>query len=218
MRTAFRSLLGLAVVSALAFPSDAWAGPTSRKMDRQIDLFERVVDEMLVDSPNWLVRGRNNARGSYVDGHGLMVTFDATLVNWDHGYHDSGWKWWKKGRRVYVIDEDDWEDEDEDREARDERRSSHDKWFEHEMKKQERLYGRGKTEIIDVILDFGEFMSTLKDTDYLEIEAFLGSAGYFIEKDLNTLTMKVKMSDVRAFSDGKMDEKALISKIETVES
>lgn len=217
MRTVLRSLALAITGIALVLPVDAPADPTSRKMDRQIGLFERVVDDMLIESPNWLVRGRDNSRGTYVDGHGLIVTFDATLVNWDMDYYGDGWKWWKKGR-VYVIDEDDWEDEGEDEKDSSRSRRSRDKWIEHEMKKQERLYGRGKTEIVDVILDFAEFMSTLKDTDVIEIEAFLGNATYFIEKDLSTLTMTVKMSDVRAYSDGKIDEEGLISKIETKET
>jgi len=199
---------------------DAAAGPRSKEA-RQIRLFEHIVDEMLVDSPNWLVQGRHEARGVYVQGDGAIFTFDASLVGSGWGGWDGGHKWWNfwdddDHDRVIIIGKDRWDDDDEDDDG--DRRSRRDDYYDREMKRQERRYERGKAEIVEMIVDFGDVLSVLADDEFLQIEAFLERADYFYEKDLDQLSMRVKMSDVRAYADGKIDEKALVEKIETKES
>jgi hypothetical protein len=218
-----RGLAGLAVAGAVVglLAGDAAAGPRSKE-SRQIRLFETIVDEMLVESPNWLVQGRDDTRGTYVEGHGAIFTFDASLVNgdWGWGRHDKWWDWWDDDEdRVIIIGRDRWDDDDD--EAKDDdgdRRDRRDDWYDREMKRQERRYERGKSEIVEMIVDFGDVLTMLADTEYLEIEAFLERAEYFYEKDLDQLSMRVKMADVRAFADGKIDEKTLVQRIETKES
>jgi hypothetical protein len=200
---------------------DASAGPRSKE-SRQIRLFEHIVDEMLVDSPNWLVQGRDETRGVYVEGHGAIFTFDASLVNsgWDGGH--KWWNWWSDGGddRVIIVGKGRWDDEDDDEDEDDDRdrRSRRDDWYDREMKRQERRYDRGKAEVVEMLVDFGDVLTTLPDGEYLEIEAFLERADYFYEKDLDQLSVRVKMADVRAFADGKIDEKTLVQRIETKES
>jgi hypothetical protein len=210
----------LTAFALLAMAGDAVADPTSRKLERQLGLFERVLDEMLVDSPNWLVQSHREARGVYVDGHGAVFTFDASLVGsgWDFGDGDKWWNWWRDGddgRRVIVID-DDWEDEDDADRA--ERRETRDKWYERDMSRQERRYTRGKSEVVETIVDFADLLTEVPDAEFLEIEAFLEDAPYFYDKDMRRLSVRVKMSDVRAFAAGSIDEKALVERIQTKES
>jgi hypothetical protein len=210
-------LVSLVVVS---LAGDALAGAASRKMERQISLFERVVDEMLIDSRNWLVRGHDNARGTYVEGHGLVVTFDATLVNSDFDYGNHWFnipKIWRGKHRI-VIDDDDWEGEKELEDRRGRSRDYDRKWYEREVERGGKLYERGRAELVDVFLDFGEYLSSLQDSDWLELEASLGNAPYFIEKDLTTLTLRAKMSDVRDFAAGRINEQQFVQRIETKES
>lgn len=213
-----RGLAGLAVAGLLVglLAGDAAAGPRSKE-SRQLRLFEHIVDEMLVESPNWLVQGRNDTRGVYVDGHGAIFTFDASLVSSGWGGDRRWWSWWDDDDddRVIIVGKERWDDE-EDEEG--DRKSRRDDWYDREMKRQERRYERGKAEIVEMIVDFGDALTTLADTDYLEIEAFLERADYFYEKDLDQLSMRVKMADVRAFADGKIDEKTLVERIESKES
>ena len=202
-------LLGaLAMVGTLA--SEASASSDTRKIRKQIRVFEAMVDQMLVDSPNWLVQSSEEARGSYVEGHGVVITFDASLVGgsrW-YGHKDHWWDWiWDDDERVVIL-------KDEGEEAESDSR----KWRDRVMKKQERLYTRGKVEITDTILDFGDVLGFAKDDEWLEIEARLRRAEYFHEKDIDRLTMKVKMADVRAFADGKISEEDLIKKIQVEET
>jgi hypothetical protein len=216
-----RGLTALAMAGLLVglLTGDASAGPRSKE-SRQIRLFEHIVDEMLVDSPNWLVQGRSETRGVYVEGHGAIFTFDASLVNagWDSGH--KWWNWWSDhdDDRVIIVGKGRWDDEDDDEDDDSDRRSRRDDWYDREMKRQERRYERGKAEVVEMLVDFGDVLTTLPDGEYLEIEAFLERADYFYEKDLDQLSVRVKMADVRAFADGKIDEKTLVQRIETKES
>lgn len=211
----------LAVAALLAMAGDAAADPTSRKLERQIGLFERVMDDVLVDSPNWLVQSHRETRGVYIDGHGVIFTFDASLVGSGWGFEfgrDKWWNWWRDdhdGRRVIVID-DDWDDEDEAERA--DRRSERSEWYERDMARQERRYTRGKTEVVEALVDFADLLTELPDAESVEIEAFLEDSPYFYDKDLRRLSIRAKMSDIRAFSAGSIDEKTLVERIQTKES
>ncbi len=218
-----RSAVTLAVVclliGALVVPAGADRG--ARKLDRQIGVFESVVDEMLVDSPNWLIRSRDDARAVYVDGYGIVLTFEASLV--DRDYHFNG-KWWKKlfrGDRVVIrIDDDDDEIEIEglDDEDLKDIQEINEKLNQKAMSRQEKRYQRGKTEIIDVLLDHGDFLTSLKNEDWLEVVAVLHDADYFEDNDLHRLSMRIKMKDLRDFADDKLSEENVIKKIEVRES
>ena len=214
-RRALRWLGALAVLTMIGMSaSDASASSKTRKIRKQIRVFEAMVDRMLVESPNWLVRSSEEARGSYVDGHGVIISFDASLVgkhwgSWDHD--DDWWDWiWDKDDRVIVIEDESGRTEDIEGGSR--------RWRDRALKKQERLYTRGKVEITDTILDYGDVLAFAKDDDWLEIEAHLRKAEYFREQDWNTLTMRVKMRDVRAYADGRINEEDLINRIEVEES
>lgn len=220
-----RSAVILAVVcllvGALILPAGADRG--ARKLDRQIGVFESVVDEMLVDSPNWLVRSRENARAVYVDGYGVVLTFEASLVDRDYRL---GGKWWKKlfkhdaDRIVIHLGDDDEEIEIEglDEEDLKEAEKIRDKLSQKAVTRQEKRYQRGKTEVIDVLLDHGDFLTNLKDEDWLEVVAVLHDAEYFEDNDLHRLSLRVKMKDLRAYADDKLSEENAIKKIEVRES
>ncbi|MBZ0268815.1 hypothetical protein K8I85_11715 [bacterium] len=220
-------MAAMGALGVLALAATASAGPDSRKQDRQIDLFERIVDDMLVESPNWLVRDSHEARGRYRSGQGARFTFDARLVHrgWSGGW-DNHWggKWWKnilvKGDDdVIVIDRDDWEDmDDEDlSELRKESRDSRKKYRDRSLKRQERLYERGKAELIETLADFGDVLTTLPDGESVELVVYLGDAELFDERDLRELSVSAKMSDIRAFASGSIDDKKFTERVKVVE-
>jgi len=203
--------LALAGVALALIAGDAEAGAKSKKMSRQIELFERITDQMLVDSPNWLVPSREVTRGTYVEGHGAVFTFEATLVgaDWGKGIEKKIWKVLTDEHIVIHGDDDEDDDEDLDEEKAD--------WKERNLKRQARTYDRGKVEIVDLLGDFGDVLTTLGDNEWLEVEASLGDASYFKDKDIDRLSVKVKMSDVRAYADERIDEKTFVGKIQTKE-
>jgi hypothetical protein len=209
-----------ALVMAAAGPADA----QSRRLDRQIELFERVVDDMLVESPNWLVQSSEETRGRYRAGEGARFRFDATLVYRGWGKHWRG-KWWKNifvdgDEDVIVIDRNDWDDmsDKEIKELRDDARKSTDKHRERTLRRQQRLYDRGKVELVETLSDFGDVLTALPDNESIELVAELGDSDYFDEKDLRELRVSAKMSDIRALAEGKIDEKKFVERVKVEES
>ncbi len=212
------SAAGLAVAATmvLAWAGSAAAGP-SDKIDRQVEVFERVLDDVYVESPNWLVQGQHETRGRYRSGEGARFRTDASLVG---GTRWGGSKWWKNSwwddDRVIIIDKDDWDEwDDEDKADRKERVS---KMRERHAKRDERLYGRGKAELIEAMMDFGDLLTAVPDNEYLTVEVDLERADYFDDNDMSGLTLKAKMSDLRAYTAGSIDEKTMVSRIQVSES
>lgn len=186
---------GLAAASAT---HEAQAGPKSRKIDRQIYLFERVLDDVLVESPNFLVRSGDPSRGSYIEGRGAVFDFRTSLVG---GQSDSGWKM----RWVWNHHDDD------DRDDRD-------RYSAREVERQAKRYKRGKQEILEMLADFGDVLTGLGDDEWLEINARLRGAEYFEDEDLGRLKVKARMRDLRAHGEGSLSEEDLFKKIEMEES
>lgn len=215
----FACALGLALLFAGKASANGEDRPT-RKLERQISVFERMVDEALVDSPNFLVPSRNEARGMYMEDYGLVVTFESSLVgnNWNFNDNGNWWNgWWHDDDDNVIVIDRDWDDED-DEDLDDDDRQAVKKWRDKDLARQEKKYNRGKTELVDVFLDHAELLSSLKDNDWLELQASLRGASYFRKNDLHRLVLRAKMSDLRSFSDGKISEDDMIKRIQTKES
>jgi hypothetical protein len=190
--------------------------PSSEKMAKQIGVMEKIVNQVLVDSPNFFIQERENCRGMYVKDSGLVFTFSASLVekdwdldkllNWgdvevqktDEGYTV------KRGKKNGKEDPEHEEEEDEEPEEIDEAAL---------RKKQERTYLRGKTELIDVILDYGDTLTSLESGKYLTIVGYLRDSDYFDEEGFSRLILKAKIDDIRAYGTGKISEDEMIKRI-----
>ncbi|MFN8176700.1 MAG: hypothetical protein U0167_02170 [bacterium] len=221
---------GCVLAIALATSGTARADG-DRKMDRQIELFERILDDVLVESPNWLVQGHHEARGRYHAGEGVRFSFDASLTSGGDRWMDGKW-WrglWRDDDRVVIIRGDDDDDEkadrddkkaerDEKKSDRDDRRALRKSWIDHELKRQERLYKRGKAELVDAILQDAELLKAVPDAEFITIDVDLRNNDYFDDKDIDSLVLKAKMADVRAYSDGKIDEKTMVERVQVQES
>lgn len=206
-------LVAVACVALAVFVAQGSAGdpPGGKKMQREIRIFERVMDDMLIDSPNWLVPGRDNARGYYVPGHGPIFTYEASLVSrgWGRG---SSFKIFGSDHFVFWDDDDedeDYYDDDEDDRDRKSRRKSREKMRDNEA----RRYDRGKQEVIDVFLDYGDSFETMKAGEWVTVVAYLDDADYFDDNDISHLVMKAKVDDLRAFGSGSLSEENLVAKI-----
>lgn len=178
-------------------------GATARKMARQIGVLEKILDQVLVDSPNFLVPGRNNTRGIYLEEFGALLTFEASLVDKDHLDFDFNWprdyriEENEKGEKVIVIPK--WGAEDE------EERSS-------ERSSEARLYERGKVELRAALLDYADTLTGLGDGEWVAIAAYLKDSDFFIDERISRLVIKVRMRDVRAYNADKLDEKAVLAR------
>lgn len=203
----FLGLLGGAALGVCATRSQAGEPPGGKKLQRQIHVFERVMDEMLIDSPNWLVSGRDDTRGYYIPGFGTLFSFDAALVSHDWARGLQGLKILPRGSwRLWYGDEDDDEDDDGDRDSRKSERSRL-------RDRDERRYERGKDEIRDVLLDFGDSLEAMKSGEWVTVVVYLRDDGVFRDKDISNLVMKIRIDDLRAYGDGKLSDERTVAKI-----
>jgi len=206
-RAASRLALGallLAPAALLLAPSAAPASPRGDRLDRQVEMFEGLIDQVLVDSPNFLVRDRDAAHGWYRDDTGAVFTFRTSLVN---GRDDDGWHVfnWFGDHGVTVR-------------TRDGDRVSRKEWKKDLIEDQEDEYKDGKDELVQALMDFGPALTALADDESIEIRADLRDAEYFRENDMRRLTLKVKMSDLRSFDAGRLSEDELRRRVEIEES
>ncbi len=212
-------LLGLLWITQ----ANAADSPVSRKTARQIGVMERIIDEVLVDSPNFLVHGRENARGLYIEELGVLVTFDASLVRggksdysrilgkWGEGFRIETES---DGSRVLIIQDPEDGDEDiEELEDQDDAAEEVRSWRDRERSREERLYKRGKAEIVDVLLDYGDTLTTLSDDQWVAIVAFLRDNALFEEKKISKLVLKAKLADLRAYASEEISEEEMIKRI-----
>ncbi len=202
----------------------------TRKMKRQIAVMEQVIDQVLVDSPNFLVPGRDNTRGIYLPEFGALFTFEASLIqkDWDVGsmfsqfnfeVDDQGDKviiWKGKGAKLGAdtlaleeLDEDAQAEAAEDK-ARAKARA---KRLAEKLSNQEDLFDRGKKEILEVLMEYGETMTGLADDQSVAVVGFLKDSKYFTEHKISRVVMKAKMRDLRAYASGSLSEQAMVAKV-----
>ncbi|MBD3336440.1 MAG: hypothetical protein GF355_13075 [Candidatus Eisenbacteria bacterium] len=171
--------------------SAAAADPLNR-LERQVRIFEKALDTMLIDSPNFLVDSREPTQGYYVEDHGAVFTFRTSLVH----KRDRGFFWCK--------------DKDKDKQDREEMRAK-------EIQHQSELYADGKEELITTILAFGEVMTRLPDGEMLDVRIRLRDALYFKENDMRRLRLTAEMNDLRSYYDGRLSEERMIERIKIEE-
>ena len=203
-----------------------WAGnanaadpPKNRKMARQIRMMEGILNQVLLDSPNFLVGGIvDYSWGFYVEGHGVILTFDASLIT---GGDDHDWKKWTTfpglriekgpdGQQIIIIPDDDDLDE-EDLEELEEFEDMAKDWRDREGRRQERVLGRGKTELVDLLLDYGDTMTTLESGEWISIVAAL--EGDFLKDSGMRLILKAKIDDLRAYGSDDLSEEEMVKRI-----
>jgi hypothetical protein len=79
------------------------------------------------------------------------------------------------------------------------------------------LYKAGKEELVQVLLDYGETLSQLRNGQWIVLAAYLDKSDFFKANDISRLIMRMKVDDLRAYSAGKLDEKEMRSRIQTDE-
>lgn len=199
---------GLAAVMATVFiPVPSVAGPRSDRLDKEIRIMERAMDDMLVESPNFLVRSSEPTNGIHLEGRGVVFTFKTGLYSFPWRSDGDGWHWFRHNDdRIIVID-------DEGAEIH-----SGKEWRQKQLPEEEKLYTAGKREIVDTILDFGQVLSALEGQDWLEVRARLRGAEYFHENDLSSLRVRVQMQDLRDYLDGRLDRDEVRARMQIEES
>lgn len=201
------AVCGLGLTLGLGAAADSADDASARRLDKQIRIFESALDEMLIESPNLLVRERDATHGLSLEGEGAIFTFriGLNIASWD-----SDGPWWGRirveDRNVIILSGDDI------------RTVDYDTWRDEEIPRQEKLYEGGKKEIEGTILDFGEVLSLLGDDEWIVIRARLRNCEYFEDADLHKLEVKMQMRDVRAYAAGRLSREEAMRKIQVEES
>jgi len=212
-------------LASFAAADPALAGGRMSKADRQVRTAERVLDEMLIDSPNFLVPGRDDARGVYLEGMGAVFTFTATLT----GYHwrdgrsfsifGSHFYLGKSGKRHITIHRSD--SDDEDIEIRVEKEPGDKSWTlksEDYEKDAQKKYDRGKDEMMQTLMDFGDILKALPSGTPVVLVGLLHDMDLPDDREDVKVVMKAKLDDLKAYADGSLSESQLKSRITVTES
>lgn len=210
---ALACLIGLVFFTGTVTPVNAQDGDVPRKLSRKINVFERILSDVLHDSPYWLIHGSNPAHGIYLDGFGVLFCFEASLVSnqWSVGRNFiSGLRDYRiqvDGGRFIILNDDDDNmeiiidgeelddmDKDEIEEYIADRKMSRAK----REKKEARRYERGKEELIEMLIDYGDNLPGLKDNEWVAITAFLDGDDFFEDNDCEHLVIKAKAGDLKS--------------------
>lgn len=224
---------------ALAAPATATDPAAAKRMKKQIGVFERILDQVLIESPNFLVHGRDNARGIYLEEFGVLVAFEASLANKEWaGFGDwmSGFSFKNEDGKIIITTPDkdkkkggsseEGEDEEKKIEVEIERRHKAEEGADRRAKAEEekskdaerKMYEEGKKEVIDALLEYGDTVTTLRDDQWVAVVAFLRDSDYFLENKISRLLVKARMADLRAYTAGRLSEEEMRAKIVLEES
>jgi hypothetical protein len=204
----------------------------SKKLTRELAIMEKIIDQMLLDSQNFLVYSQPETRGLYLEEFGILFSFQASLVNRsDSGFNLNGYEIKDDGDKITVIkpdknkkknrgeEEEDEEDEEEDEESAQNETDDETNerllktWQKSQENREAKLYRQGKAEILDLLLDYGDTITSLQDDQWLAIAAYLKGSNYFLTNKISRLVLKARAGDVRAFAAGKLSRQAMLARV-----
>ena len=194
----------------------AFASPPSapEKLARQIDVMSRIVDKVLLDSPNFLVHAGDNVTGFYLPDYGAVFAFEASLT--DEYFDGNAFSWWpggvefrkEDGNKTIVIKR---------------KHSSHDKGKgddddEAQAKDPAKLYDLGKEELVQMLLDYAETLSGLPSGQSVVIVANVKNDRLWKDhKGHQQLDIRVSGDDLKAFANDRLSESDLKSRMKIEE-
>jgi len=224
--------LGLAWTAAAA-AQPAGQGGITDKLKRQIDVMETIIGEVLVDSENLTVSGVDPVRGIYLDGYGAVFTCETSttggmffvgenivipelpdmpdLGRAMHGFRVET----DEDGRITIVRQGEDEDESASFRVITRDRESWKKWQDERVaRKLERLEA-GREELIDVLVDYGDTMTRLADTEWVVIAAFFPESESSRDEDheVSRLVLRARVSDLRAFGQERISRDAMLAKV-----
>ena len=194
--------------AAAAMPAD------SRKLSREITVVEKVMDDMLLDSKNLLVYATDhNAHGLYLDEFGVVFSFNASLVDRNvnmTNYSFGGYRIEDKGDKIVVFKDKDVQHDSPSVDADSPEGKAR---KEKDAARLAGLYAAGKREIVDILLDYGPTLTTLRDDQWVAVGAFLKGNDFFQDRHISRLVIKARLSDLRAAAAGRLTRDAAAARI-----
>ncbi len=206
----------LATIVLVGLAGDGWAG-REKRINRQISIMEKIIDEAMVDSRYALVRSTHPSHGVYLADYGPVFTLEVGLVDEDFGSLGSIWsrlggdisietKEGEDGEKVITIRSGKKKDRDGD---------------DDEGKKggepdDAEKYAKVKDELIEVIRDYGDTIAKAKGDEWFTILAspLRGSWG---DSEISRLVVRVRMKEITAYNRENLDEEGFRKKVQIIE-
>jgi hypothetical protein len=201
------AVLGLVAVSATA------ADDTASRLDRKVKVMERVLDEVLIQSPNVVVSARGVTRGLVLEEYGALFTLEASVGT---DMFRMSLPEVPDAPSVMMGSGDDEQIIVAPRHA--DRVVREDRWLENSKEKRAEQYKAFKSEMIDAIVDYGVTLTELKDDQWLAVVAFLDSRPLLGGDEGGRLMLKIKMRDLRQHSAGTLSRDAVVKRVIVEES
>lgn len=200
-------ILGVALLAGAGGASLASPPSAPEKLARQIDVMSRIVDKVLLDSPNFLVHTGDNVTGFYLPDYGAVFAFDASLT--DEYFDGRVFSWWPGGVEFRK--------EDGDKQIIIKRKhSSHDKNDnddEAQAKDPAKLYDLGKEELVQMLLDYSETLSALPSGQSVVVVANVKNDKLWKGRKGPQLEIRVSGDDLKAFANDRLSESDLKSRM-----
>ena len=200
-----RTLLAVVLAGALlvalapAARSQTSGGSDDNRLHRTIRGMEEVFDDDFVESRNVLVQSHEATQGHYIPEFGVLFTAEVSLLNRWYNVKRTNWNWM-------------WDDDEDD-----------DDYYEETSAKmlarQEKQYKQFKDEMIEALMMTGDnFGGRLTDNQWVGISVSLEDSRYFKKNKLHQLDLKAKVSDLKAYANGTLNDDAMKGKIVITES
>lgn len=195
-----------------------------KKINRQINVFARMIDDVLIESDHALVERGRNTVGAYVPGQGAVFAFTFSLVGAPRVagvrldklasvdelgvyMHDDG--------DVLVLPDDLDAEKLDDLKGRDEGTDRGKKVaaLREKLAAERALrYIRVKEELAGVLAEYGDMLDAIPGNEWATLVARPGD-GPWGEKKITTLVLRVRLADVKERVEGRTDDAAFRKKI-----
>lgn len=212
------------------------------KFNRQLDIFARVIDDVLIDSENALVSHGRNANGAYLPGYGAVFALEFSLVGrrgWSRALalgdgryhlHSSG----DDDFDVFYYDDDDDDedkdsskDKDKDKDDVDQKRDRRRHLARIEgldddvlaelgddklKERRTRQYGRVKEELIDTLGEYGDMLDGLPADEWVSLVARPSELPWG-ERKVKRLVLRARIRDVMDRAEDRVSEAAFRERV-----
>ncbi len=181
------------------------------RLGRKVRVMERVLDEVLVQSPNVYVSAGRTARGLVLDEFGALFTAEGSL--------GGGFIFSDSGEIRHLIRTDDSDQAPDKEDPKPGTRIPGIKMLLQqgdERSEEERLKGL-REELSDALIDYGITLSELRDNQWLAVAIFLDGRTTFSNNSGQRLILKVKMGDLRRHASGQLSREAAVAAVKIEE-